>query len=466
MACGDEATLWSKEGVDPAHLAQCETCRAALARVQKTQALLGAAARVAPEVNWRKADDAVMGAVTDRLARRIRWRTPGLAVAGVFACALMAVVLWRPWASGPTLVATAIQVESAEGAHITQGTMGEAVLALGSEVLLDARIRTDAVGSAQVRLPEDSRARLSANSEAIVARASADEVEIKLARGSVVVAASHRPRKAFVVDADTVQVRVVGTAFRVVRTDGRVTVSVAEGRVLVEPTRGQSRILDAGQRVTIDGEGGWEELPLKEEDGDAFAAVGISLPAPEPEAVRAPAVAAAPAEKTPPRPAPNLRPSPSTRASSKPAPVPMTASKAPAAGEIASPPAPPAVAATAPAEEWKTPEFKDATGVAAQVPTLAERAKANGLPTSVEGLFLQRAQEALKSGQCGNYMVGLQDVVEGSDDLRARENARILRARCFEEQLKPSDAAGEYQKYLAQFPRGRFAAEARRALTE
>ena len=89
-----------------------------------------------------------------------------------------------------------------------------------------------------------------------------------------------------------------------------------------------------------------------------------------------------------------------------------------------------------------------------------------GIPTTAEGLFLHRAGEALKTGKCQNYLLGLQEVIEGTQDKGSRETAYILRARCFDEQLDPAAAAQEYRKYLQRFPAGRFADEARRGSAE
>ncbi|MDP3233408.1 MAG: FecR domain-containing protein [Myxococcales bacterium] len=81
---------------------------------------------------------------------------------------------------------------------------------------------------------------------------------------------------------------------------------------------------------------------------------------------------------------------------------------------------------------------------------------------SLEQLFLEKAEASLEKGGCDRYLPGLEDIViEGQD---AAQLARVLRARCYEVQLRPRQAMSEYVKYLEAFPKGRFASEARAAL--
>jgi hypothetical protein len=81
---------------------------------------------------------------------------------------------------------------------------------------------------------------------------------------------------------------------------------------------------------------------------------------------------------------------------------------------------------------------------------------------SLEQLFLEKAEASLEKGTCERFLAGLEDIaLEGTDQAQL---ARVLRARCYDTQLRPKQAMGEYLKYLEAFPRGRYADEARAAL--
>ena len=452
MTCADDAMRWAfAEGSLDApthaeltrHLEECDDCRDAVMRIEATRKVLRVAAGMPAPVDWRRADEAVMGAATVRAAKSARWRMPRWSYATGLATAAVLVFVWSPWRANETASTTAaatssapelgavlaeVTVEAADGASTESGS-----LVVGGSVRQNARIVTDERGSALVRLPEQSRARLGARTEATLARASREEIQIELRRGNVVVRAAHVKRKAFLVDTPEAQVRVVGTAFRVARVEGQVTVSVAEGRVLVEPKGGDSRLVDAGQRVVIGNRGQYlESAALRSEDSAAFAELApMARILPEPAH---------------PRPTPGLdsgaRVGPGVAvASASPQPLPSP--------EVETPPIP---------VEPPQPEPEaESAAVAAVKP---------GIPTTAEGLFLHRAGEALKTGKCQNYLLGLQEVIEGTQDKGSRETAYILRARCFDEQLDPAAAAQEYRKYLQRFPAGRFADEARRGSAE
>jgi hypothetical protein len=78
--------------------------------------------------------------------------------------------------------------------------------------------------------------------------------------------------------------------------------------------------------------------------------------------------------------------------------------------------------------------------------------------------FLGYARLQLSPRTCESFLVGLAEIAQRSPREGHREQARYLRARCFEEKLQPKAAEGEYRQYLNEFPRGRYVREARTAL--
>ncbi|MFP2929370.1 tetratricopeptide repeat protein, partial [Pyxidicoccus sp. 3LG] len=78
--------------------------------------------------------------------------------------------------------------------------------------------------------------------------------------------------------------------------------------------------------------------------------------------------------------------------------------------------------------------------------------------------FLGYARLQLSPRTCESFLVGLEEIAQKSPRENHREQARYLRARCFEEKLQSKAAQGEYQRYLNEFPRGRYSHEARTAL--
>ena len=84
----------------------------------------------------------------------------------------------------------------------------------------------------------------------------------------------------------------------------------------------------------------------------------------------------------------------------------------------------------------------------------------------LESIFMQRAEDSLDKGTCDRFLLGLEDIALDAERNPRSEQARALRARCFERQMRPRQAMNEYRKYLEAYPRGRFSAEAHQALGE
>ncbi len=119
--------------------------------------------------------------------------------------------------------------------------------------------------------------------------------------------------------------------------------------------------------------------------------------------------------------------------------------------------------------EWSSPPPSDVAPVAS--PAVVRRGTPVGAPRAnrppgqdLESLFIGRAEVALEHGGCGRFLVGLEDIAQ--DDTRSpkSEHARVLRARCFDLELRPRQASNEYRKYLEEYPRGRHVLEAKEAL--
>jgi hypothetical protein len=85
--------------------------------------------------------------------------------------------------------------------------------------------------------------------------------------------------------------------------------------------------------------------------------------------------------------------------------------------------------------------------------------------SSIDLQFIERAQLSLKSGRCGEFLLGLETLAFDSEEDAVRARARMTKARCHDERLEPAKAAADYSRYLRDFPNGEFAAEARAVLS-
>ncbi|RKH56622.1 FecR domain-containing protein [Corallococcus llansteffanensis] len=78
--------------------------------------------------------------------------------------------------------------------------------------------------------------------------------------------------------------------------------------------------------------------------------------------------------------------------------------------------------------------------------------------------FLGYAKVQMQGSTCGRFLVGLGEIAAASPRANHREDARVLRGRCFTKQRQPAAAEDEYRQYLREYPNGRYATEARTAL--
>jgi len=304
--------------------------------------------------------------------------------------------------------------------------------------------------------------RLSPNSEVTLASTVAEDVRLTVKRGRLAVRASHAARKGFVVEAAGVRASVVGTIFSVERTARGAVVAVLEGKVQVESKGQLPRLVSAGQRVEIiPGKRTPSAKALSPLDRQAFQELGPT-PAPRPVTggatsvprLASPGLGTAAAPPAPP--SATAEPSPGTVAAtpteaeesgSEFAPYPVPRPEP--AGTVVVAPEPSAPATNepfVPKSPWEPPEPG------------AEQ------PGTTDARFLWNAREQLNATTCESFLVGLAEIAERSTVREFREQARYLRARCFEERLAPAEAKAEYQRYLREFPKGRYAREARTAL--
>ncbi|MDX2013348.1 MAG: FecR domain-containing protein [Myxococcaceae bacterium] len=413
-----------------------------------------------------------------------------------------------------------VRVEMARG--LTRVAASIEPVAAGETLQSGDVLKTGIAGKAFVHLPDSSHVRVAAATQLALTRAEASDIALTVSRGRIAVRASHEPRQGFVVHAGDVTVQVVGTIFSVSNEAEGVEVAVSEGTVRV--ASGDEKVLEvrAGQRLVVDARSGKTRLgkltpALERELGEVqgvaeavtsaeqqavVAAAGGSaprrssaLPRLSSEEAKArqvtpvgPDVAAPPAAEAPP-PAPETKtitvepeaqveverwdgpgtlfPSLAGGATRG---VPTSRDEAPAAQVPAKPlPAPEGPASEE--AEWAAMPKAEPSLAVTLAPAKAEPAPppkpnqvvvAKPQAKSLEQLFLEKAESSLDKGTCERFLAGLEDIaLEGSDQAQL---ARVLRARCFDAQLRPRQAMGEYVKYLEAFPKGRFAEEARTAL--
>lgn len=268
-----------------AHLELCGDCRAQLAQVQSAQALLAAQRQAEvpplPDAAARRIA-AVLGHAAE--AHRapafewpawLTWRPVLLAAA---AAALLAFFLWprtapSPQQQGPGPVVTpspralppgdttvvpipqpappaAPQLAQVTSARKAKG--GGQPLAKDQRLTQGSTVTTERSGALWLRLPDGSRAGLTASTEVTLARLEERRVELDVQRGDLVVVARHRPERALVVRAGAVEVQDVGTRFLVSSDAERVLVAVEEGEVEVR-LPGQTLRLEAGGAVEVRG---------------------------------------------------------------------------------------------------------------------------------------------------------------------------------------------------------------------
>lgn len=386
-------------------------------------------------------------------------------------------------------------------------------------------LKTTQTGKAFVHLPDLSHLRLAGSSSLTLSRISVDDVALTLEHGRVAVRASHQDRKGFVIYSGGLAVHVVGTVFSVSETSDGTEVAVSEGRVRVDLPNDEEEFVDAGQRLRVDAKGrvarGLKVTSALARELDEVMTVGDAATAVETNAVVAaaggrtsepPLLSAQGTPRTLPRlsakdsrsrqvelPAeavatgPGMNESELTPLPSSPAPAPArvepptTQRLYPTTELVVETPAPaPAAPQNEPVQqqpasdpnEWAAlppqPVVVAPVTLAAASPGPNANAKLHEEPVTtatqkplardLESIFMNHAELSLEQGTCDRFLIGLEDIAQDASHTPRTEYARVLRARCFNLQLRPRQAVNEYRKYLEEYPRGRFTQEAAEAV--
>ena len=263
-----------------AHLSRCADCRVAFDDVKLAQQLLSVLPQVPPmpEQMARRVGASLAEAADARAAKSFTswWQslfTPGFILAGALGVVLVAVAAWllasatpQPQAPvaiptpslpapsplppapvplpvpnpAPVAVAVAAPAKklSATVASAKKSTTGKAqVLAEGTTV------STQKGGSVWMKLPDGSRAGLTAASEVKLATLEEKQLTIELAHGSLAMVVPHREDRVLTVRAGELEVMDLGTRFLVSRDQQRTLVAVEEGKVQVTTPNGTREVL-------------------------------------------------------------------------------------------------------------------------------------------------------------------------------------------------------------------------------
>lgn len=213
---------------------------------------------------WRALQARLGGAPRSPMRRRLRFALPTFALA---AASALVVAGWPRHVSSPS-------IEIGDVGRDIESTDAEVALALPDGIKVDLDRRS------QVRLES----------------VAPEEIRVALGKGSARFEVEPRHPRRFVVDADDVEVRVVGTRFRVTRTEGdsdgdgaRVEIAVDRGIVEVRDHKGsgEPHRLRAGERFSLPA--------LSEQESAASPSAGDDADAASAPRARAHRLASAPA---------------------------------------------------------------------------------------------------------------------------------------------------------------------------
>ena len=144
---------------------------------------------------------------------------------------------------------------------------------------------TTTAGYQQILLDDGTVMELRAQTEVEV-RFTSVERRVHLRRGEAHFTIARNPARPFLVNLGDVSVRAVGTAFNVIRNDGKIEVLVTEGRVRIEPARTPADSPSAEYRHIHPGERAMLAEPLKSVPPTATERVPLVVETLAPERIR------------------------------------------------------------------------------------------------------------------------------------------------------------------------------------
>jgi hypothetical protein len=258
-----------------AHLDGCADCRVQLQQVTFAQSLLKPRGAPPPlsDAAARRIGNVLAEAAEAEALKRLGWRS-WFSWRPLVVVAVAALLLWFLWpvkveAPLPPVALPApehqaeplvepqgeAQVTSARRAKLESGALAKSqVLKVGSKV------STEAGGALWLKLPDGTRAGLSAQSEVTLEAMGEKRIALEVTKGNLIVVAKHDPNRQLRVYAGEIEVRDVGTRFLVAREERKVAVAVEEGEVEVRLGEKVTPV-KAGQGVEI-ARGRMRELPL------------------------------------------------------------------------------------------------------------------------------------------------------------------------------------------------------------
>ncbi len=291
-----------------AHLTQCAECRVSFEDVQLAQSVLSVLpeAPPMPEQMARRVGASLAEAADAQAARNFTswWQslfTPRFLFAAALATVLVIAGAWMlasvnaPEPSSPIATPTpaltpsplpAPQVNPRPAARKLTATVASAKksTASKSQVLAEgSTVSTQSGGSVWMKLPDGSRAGLTAASEVKLATLEEKQLTLELNKGSLAMVVPHRLDRVVTVRAGDLEVKDLGTRFLVSRDQHRTLVAVEEGKVEVKTPNG-TREVTANHAVTWSG-GQLVELPWEASAPAAPLPMAVALDAPQPEVV-------------------------------------------------------------------------------------------------------------------------------------------------------------------------------------